>query len=126
MTQQTFPFGIEEPDPRPWRRLSPPGQKITAHWVHASGWELRHCGHPTAIWPYHLTSPDHPGAMVVHQDGRGFRTLEQAQRAVDGVNAGTLCLWEAPPNRYGRQLRVMRHETAAQMTAAQLASKETP
>lgn len=29
-------------------------------WVYVSseGWELSHCGHPTALWPYLLISPN--------------------------------------------------------------------
>lgn len=39
-----------------WERLSQPGDKCRAHWRHtASGWEVFHCGHPTANWPYYAT-----------------------------------------------------------------------
>lgn len=27
-------------------------------YVHPDGWELSHCGHPTALWPYLLISPN--------------------------------------------------------------------
>jgi hypothetical protein len=34
-------------------------------WVYRSltGWELSHCGHPTALWPYLLVSPN--GTVVL-------------------------------------------------------------
>jgi hypothetical protein len=37
-------------DPKPWGELA-------ARWAGPDGWELRHCGHPTAHWPWALYDP---------------------------------------------------------------------
>lgn len=74
-----------------WTRLSPPGNKCAARWRHeASGWEVRHCGHPTANYPYHAADPEHPGRVVVTHNGKGFRKLVNAWAAVEGVLSGDL------------------------------------
>ena len=54
-------------------------------WRHASGWLVRHCGHPTALWPYHGTSPS--GEMLLAPNGHGFRRLALAQEAVEELVA---------------------------------------
>jgi len=70
-----------------WLRHSEPGDKLSARWEHqASGWEVRHCGHPTANWPYYATTPE--GRVVVASNGRGWRTLKDAQAAVEELAAG--------------------------------------
>lgn len=74
-----------------WTRLSAPGDKCGARWRHeASGWEVKHCGHPTANWPYHAADPEHPGRVVVSHNGKGFRKLLDAMAAVEDVLSGTL------------------------------------
>ncbi len=50
-------------------------------WKHNSGWIVKHCGHPTALWPYYGLSPD--GEMLVSPNGRGFQLLVLAQEAVE-------------------------------------------
>lgn len=93
--------------PAGWERLSRPGDKTSTHWRHRSGWQVRHCGHPTANYPYHAEDPAHPGILVVERDGRGFRNLAQARAAVEGVEAGTHESVEGPPsNKFGRVFRV--------------------
>ena len=72
-----------------WRRLSAPGDKCSTNWVHnASGWEIQHCGHPTANWPYYALDPSYPGTATVTHNGLGFRTLRQAMEAIEHVLAG--------------------------------------
>jgi len=74
-----------------WERLSRPGAKLDARWRHtASGWEVRHCGHPTANWPYFGVDPAHPGAATVTHNGRGFRNLATAFDQVEAVLRGDL------------------------------------
>jgi len=74
-----------------WIRLSPPGDKCNAHWRHdASGWEVEHCGHPTANWPYFATDPAYPLDATVTHNGRGFRTLKAAFAAIEAVLRGEL------------------------------------
>ncbi len=72
-----------------WERLSTPGDKCRAHWRHRSGWEIRHCGHPTANWPYYAIDPAYPDRTTVTHNGKGFRTLRAAQAAVEAILAGT-------------------------------------
>lgn len=74
-----------------WARLSPPGNKCATHWRHESGWEVRHCGHPTANYPYSATDPNDPEDRVcVTHNGKGFKTLAVAFDAIEGVLAGRL------------------------------------
>ena len=74
-----------------WTRESRPGDKLAGSWRHQrSGWRVRHCGHPTAIWPYH--AEDERGRLVVHASGRGFRNLAQALGAVEQFHAGQVVL----------------------------------
>jgi len=59
-------------------------------WRHiASGWIVRHCGHPTALWPYY---GKRPGSGESRDElllsggwglGRAFQTLKRAQEAVE-------------------------------------------
>lgn len=72
-----------------WTRLSSPGNKCGARWRHvASGWEVRHCGRPTANWPYYAVDPSDPARCTVTHNGLGFRDLNAAFDAVEGVVAG--------------------------------------
>lgn len=50
-------------------------------WQHSSGWWVRHCGHPTALWPYYGHSPE--GRILLSPNGRAFRLLVDAQEAVE-------------------------------------------
>lgn len=117
-----------------WIRLSPPGHKLVAHWelgaelaqgvlfgrrtaevfsleapparVGALGWSVRHCGHPTAIWPYFADHPEIDG-LVVEQDGRGFRTLEKAFTAIEAALFGDRVIAESLPSKHGRTFRIV-------------------
>lgn len=83
--------------PRPgWVRQGAAGRTCAGAWQHASGWVLRHCGHPTALWPYYLEDPQ--GRMAVSHTGRGFHHLVDAQLALEGVLAGQLELVEPSPD----------------------------
>lgn len=76
-------------DPRPWR-------KTTARWEHAASlWRLVHCGHPTAIWPWELYSPD--GTLTLMPNGRAWPRLRPAVEHVATVLAQTPP--EPPPYR---------------------------
>lgn len=70
-----------------WRRLSRPGDKCSALWLHEdSGWRVRHCGHPTANYPYYAVDPERPREPVgVH--GRGFTSLLEACEGVEHILA---------------------------------------
>ena len=56
-------------------------------WRDPSGWGLAHCGHANALWPYFLTAPA-GGPIVVSFNGKGFRSVAAARRAIEGIVAG--------------------------------------
>lgn len=75
--------------PYGWTSLGTPGQKIGARYRHdASGWEVRHCGHPTALYPYYAVDPAHPDEMTLAPAGTAFRLLGDACAAVEAVVDG--------------------------------------
>lgn len=80
-----------------WERLSPPGATCDAHWRHVSGWEIQHCGHQTANWPYHAVSPDGITPVVSH-NGRGFPNLLAAMQAVELLLRGLAFFGGPEPN----------------------------
>ena len=41
-----------------WSRIDGRGGKLSAVWLHDTGWRLVHCGHPTALTPWDLRAPD--------------------------------------------------------------------
>jgi hypothetical protein len=59
--------------PPPWRRTDGGQGKIGATYAGPGGYWVQHCGHPTALWPYALYSPD--GRLVLAPNGRAWRTL---------------------------------------------------
>ena len=66
MTTRKIRVNKKVRDPRPWT-------KTAANWIHRSGWSLRHCGHPTALWPWALY--DHTGRLVLAPNGRAWSDL---------------------------------------------------
>lgn len=63
-------------------------KKPDDHWrkVDDVTWELvgtdylvKHCGHPTANWPYYVLDPD--GRTMIARNGHGFRLLADAKAA---------------------------------------------
>ena len=74
-----------------WTRLGNP--KYTCHGVflHSSGWMVKHCGHPTANWPYYIEQPGRT-ETIVSFNGRGFRTAAIAKLVVEAVVAGQLTI----------------------------------
>lgn len=86
-----------------WRRRSAPGDKCSAHWEHESGWQVRHCGHMTAIWPYFAVDPAHPDRVTSDQSGRGFQTLQRAFAAIDAVLSGQLAVFDDGPTKHGHR-----------------------
>lgn len=43
---------------RHWKRFGGlNGGSCGGRWLHASGWLVLHCGHPTALWPYYALPP---------------------------------------------------------------------
>ena len=70
-----------------WQRISDAGVTCGAIWRHDSGWEIRHCGHPTANWPYILIDPKTQVGITSH-NGLGFKTLNAAKTVVGGLCYG--------------------------------------
>ena len=65
-----------------WKR-SPgmTGSTCGAKWILlGTKYVVRHCGHPTALWPYYGVRPD--GTMILSSSGRGFTRLDEAKQAV--------------------------------------------
>lgn len=72
-----------------WRRLhGPKDASCQRGWLHRSGWVVQHCGHPTAIWPYTATDPDHPKLPTVDRHGRGFANFGRAKARIEMVLDG--------------------------------------
>jgi hypothetical protein len=78
----------EKPAPAPavWERvLGSLGKIDTVHIHKPTGWTVRHCGHPTANFPYYIETPD--GRRVLAPNGRGFQRLELAKKHTEENNA---------------------------------------
>ena len=81
-------------NPPAWKDLSTPRcGHIGAHWEHFSGWQVHHCGHQTALYPYYAISPD-GREPIVAANGRGFRSLAAAKQAIELLTAGRAVLTE--------------------------------
>src|SRR4051812_3757632 len=58
------------------------GGKCGASWqLQGTAFLVRHCGHPTALWPYHGERPE--GSMILDHNGRGFSSLAEAKIATE-------------------------------------------
>lgn len=84
-------FGDNEP-PRPRKRSGQrPGWTrcyggTGGKWQHESGWVVKHCGHPTALFPYTAGPPGYTGAelpALIAKNGMAFSRLAYAQEAVE-------------------------------------------
>lgn len=97
-----------------WTRLSAPGDKVGATWRHdASGWLVRHCGHPTANWPYYAIDPAHgERRVVVSSGGLAFRRLADAVFAVEDVLEERATTVFVGVGRYGEVARIVRRGVA--------------
>lgn len=97
-----------------WRRLSPPGQKLQTEWLHeSSGWVVKHCGHPTANWPYYARQPASTDdtALVVTHNGLAWPTLLEACEGVESVLSRACELVEVESKKYGVVLCVRPRAT---------------
>ena len=67
-----------------WTRL---GKGLFSLWKHdASGWFVKHCGHPTAPCPWFILSPE--GQLILNPNGRAWRLLADAFDHVEQLLAG--------------------------------------
>lgn len=54
--------------------------------VHSSGWIVRHCGHPTALYPWYLISPE--GISYTGRSGAAWTHQADAKLAAEDLAAG--------------------------------------
>ncbi len=96
-----------------WVRVSAPGRKLGARWVHPSGWVVSHCGHPTANWPYSAEHPDTAG-FVIAAHGHGFRNLAWAFHWIAELLDGRAILSDRVDQVYrgSRVYRIEKNEVA--------------
>jgi hypothetical protein len=81
-----------------WTRYKRSADSKGFAYVHeASGVEVRHCGHPTANWPYTVNLPD--GRMVTSNNGRAFKYVDEAQEVGERL-AADLAMGAAPSIEY--------------------------
>ena len=71
-----------------WSVVAPGRRGKGATLRHDSGWQVQHCGHPTATHPYCLLSPD--GALTFSHNGMGFSRSSVAVAGVEALAAGEL------------------------------------
>ena len=81
-----FPTPIIRPG---WHRLK---RGHFAH--HPSRWQVKHCGHATAIHPFFVVDPD--GKHVAANGARAFDSVKEARNVVDELIDGRLRLTEHP------------------------------
>jgi len=77
-------------------RISPKGLAEKG-WVgsehlfkHVAGWQLQHCGHPTANYPWQLIAPNGQGVLI--PAGRAWPRLAMAAAFVDAFIRAGRCL----------------------------------
>ena len=63
-----------------WGGGSVLGHKDAVYLHIPSGWQVRHCGHLTANFPYYILTPD---GVVLADNGRGFQRLELAKQHLE-------------------------------------------
>ena len=93
--------GFRKPDG--WTRLSPPGRKVNACWRHdETGWLVRHCGHPTALYPYYAVEPEREEEhLFVTHNALGFADLTAAFEQVEDLIAGRRSVCHEEIDRHG-------------------------
>jgi len=75
-----------------WAKRPGPGHPTCgASWqLHHNGRPVgpvvRHCGHPTALWPYTVELPD--GVTLIHHSEHAYPTLAEAQEDALRVAVG--------------------------------------
>lgn len=79
-------LGWTRVDPKPWR------SKLSAQWLHTSGYRLEHCGHPTAHHPWALYEPGPDGQMVLtgaQAEAEGLGGRDADGRTISRYTHGT-------------------------------------
>jgi hypothetical protein len=74
----------------------------------ATGWEVHHCGHPTANWPWYAISPE--GESVASDGGYAWRKLDVARTHIEELVAGERVIsYRFLSQGFGRAVRVCSH-----------------
>ena len=76
-------FELPEPPPPPWVKIRAGNHGgCGAVWEHTSGWQVIHCGHPTANYPWYAMSPE--GKRLTLANGNfAFAYLKEIKRMVE-------------------------------------------
>jgi hypothetical protein len=86
---QSLLFVNEPQQERPsqvWERVAGSQGKLNTVHIHKpTGWQIHHCGHPTANFPYYILDAD--GRRILAANGRGFQRLELAKKHTEENNA---------------------------------------
>lgn len=56
------------------------GSNGSIHQLEGTRYFVKHCGHPTANWPWYGIRPD--GSMILHPSGYAFQLLADCKAAV--------------------------------------------
>jgi hypothetical protein len=83
---QRLLFDPGPPGKRQDPRQRPGWAKVRTSWpgkwrLIGTDYSIEHCGHPTAIHPYHGTDPE--GRTIVDANRTGFNRLVEAQAAIE-------------------------------------------
>lgn len=81
---QSILFDLPAPESAPplWRLMTP-AHWVAGVWLHVpSGWEIHHCGYPTANFPYYIVTA--AGEKILNPlNGKGFQRLSLARQYVE-------------------------------------------
>lgn len=82
----------------------------------ATGWEIHHCGHPTANWPWYAIAPGDAETGYVADHGRGWRTLDQAHEHVeDLIDGKRVASYRFSSKGYARSVLVCFHPECSEV-----------
>jgi hypothetical protein len=81
MTRQLSHYGVKPT--MDWKRTPGcfGGQNGASYHLVGTKYYVRHCGHPTANWPYYGLRPD--GSMILAPSGYAFQFLQDAKAATE-------------------------------------------
>lgn len=85
---------VDTPPPRIWTRVSSGSDPKFDTERHMSGWEVRHCGHPTANYPFLIVSPC--GRSIVSFNGMGFTSRIRARYIAEQLYLGRIAVRWVP------------------------------
>ncbi|MEW4569292.1 hypothetical protein AB1L88_15615 [Tautonia sp. JC769] len=66
-----------------WRTVQGPDGRNSQWWLGQTGYHVRHCGHPTALWPYTSHTPD--GRTLSNDGQKRLGSLRENQRFLEDL-----------------------------------------